>query len=104
VRRECAHHLGAVRVPQDDDTYPSPAPDGFEYWSRTIKGKSFRQYLRRKVGASRTEEELILDVNAVPSLPFFAATEGWDPAQCDVRDVETSPSGATLAYSVDGSG
>ena len=37
-------------VQEDDDTYPSPAPDGFEYWSRTVKGKSFRQYLRRPVG------------------------------------------------------
>eukprot|EP00964_Phaeocystis_antarctica_P124254 scaffold87931_cov43-Phaeocystis_antarctica.AAC.2 len=68
---------------QDDDTYPSPAPDGYEYWSRTIKGKSFRVYLRRPVGSGAgDQEQTILDVN----------------------EVETSPSGKLLAYAVDGSG
>ena len=91
-------------VQEDDDTYPSPAPDGFEYWSRTVKGKSFRQYLRRPIGAGDAAEETILDVNAVPSLAFFAENDAWDAAQCDVHDVATSPSGKILAYSVDGSG
>jgi oligopeptidase B len=54
-------------VQEDDDTYPTPAADGYEYWSRTIKGKSFRVYLRRPLGSS--EEQTILDVNEVPSLP-----------------------------------
>merc|ERR1740139_1515095 len=70
-------------VLEDDDTYPSPAPDGFEYWSRTIKGKSFRVYLRRPRGSGAGEQEqTILDVN----------------------EVATSPSGKLLAYAVDGSG
>ena len=53
-------------VQEDDDTYPSPAPDGYEYWSRTIKGKSFRVYLRRPRGSGAGEQEqTILDVNEV---------------------------------------
>ena len=38
------------------------------------------------------------------SLPYFQKEEGWDAAQCDVHEVETSPSGKLLAYAVDGSG
>lgn len=109
----CTKHLQDFRgalyeellshVKEDDDTYPSPAKDGFEYWSRTVKGKSFRQYLRRQRDTSN-EGELILDVNEVSTKPFFAETSGWDAAQCDVSSVEPSPSGKLLAYSVDGSG
>ena len=92
-------------VQEDDDTYPSPAPDGYEYWSRTIKGKSFRVYLRRPRGSDAGEDEqTILDVNEVASLPYFQKEEGWDAAQCDVHEVETNPSGKLLAYAVDGSG
>jgi oligopeptidase B len=125
-------------VQEDDDTYPSPAPDGYEYWSRTIKGKSFRVYLRRPRGSGAGEQEqTILDVNEVltpanpdanaspgsnpdsnpdpdanpdskprqvATLPYFQNEEGWDAAQCDVHEVETSPSGKLLAYAVDGSG
>ena len=91
-------------IQEDDDTFPSPAPDGFEYWSRTVKGAAFRQYLRRPVGASKDVEQCYLDVNAVPSLPYFAQVDGWDAAQCDVTAITPSPSGGTLAYCVDGSG
>ena len=47
---------------------------------------------------------MYLDVNAVPSLPFFASNESWDAKQCDVQSIKPSPSGKTLAYCVDGSG
>ena len=90
-------------VQEDDDTFPAPSPDGFEYWSRTVKGKSFRQYLRRPRGES-TVEETILDVNLVPTLPFFSGNPDWDPSQCDVGAVTPDPSGRMLAYCVDGSG
>ena len=110
----CTAHLGDFRgklydemlshVQEDDDTYPSPAADGYEYWSRTVKGQSFRQYLRRPIDHASAEPVVILDVNAVPTLPFFTGISGWDSAQCDVHDVKPSPSGALLAYSVDGSG
>ena len=109
----CTAHLETFRaelydemlghVQEDDDTYPSPASDGFEYWSRTVKGSSFRQFMRRRVGGEG-EAELILDVNQVATLPYFVQTPNWDAAQCDVHAVEPSPSGALLAYSVDGSG
>ena len=113
--QHCTAHLEGFRgdlynemlshVQEDDDTHPSPAPDGFEYWSRTIKGKSFRVYLRRPRGSGAGEQEqTILDVNEVASLPYFQKEEGWDAAQCDVHEVETSPSGKLLAYAVDGSG
>lgn len=88
---------------EDDETYPSPSSDGWEYWSRTMKGSSFRQYLRRRVGTEGAGE-VILDVNEVATLPYFAAEPNWAAAQCDVHAVEPSPSGALLAYSVDGSG
>ena len=95
-------------VEEDDDTFPAPAADGFEYWSRTVKGKSFRQFLRRARGtdasSAASSEQIMLDVNEVPSLPFFQQRAGWDAAQCDVHAVEVSPSGKLLAYSVDGSG
>ena len=89
-------------VQEDDDTHPTPAADGYEYWSRTVKGASFRQYLRRTRGSDA--EELLLDVNDVSALPFFIGADGWDAAQCDVRGLTTSPSGRLLAYAVDGSG
>ena len=69
-----------------------------------MKGKSFRQYLRRPVGAADGNGELILDVNEVCKMPYFLETPGWAAAQCDVHDVQPSPSGRFLAYSVDGSG
>ena len=75
-------------IKEDDDTFPAPSPDGYEYWSRTVKGASFRQYLRRVRGTD--QEELILDVNAVSKLPYFVSTDGWSAAQCDVHDVQTS--------------
>ena len=91
-------------IQEDDDTYPSPSADGYEYWSRTVKGKSFRQHLRRRVGAPAGSEQVYLDVNTVPSLPYYTAVANWDAAQCDVRAIEPSPSGNMLAYCVDGSG
>ena len=47
---------------------------------------------------------MYLDVNQVPSLPFFATNTAWDAKQCDVQSIKPSPSGKTLAYCVDGSG
>ena len=43
-------------------------------------------------------------IPSVPSLPFFVGTTNWDAAQCDVKQLQPSPSGNILAYSVDGSG
>ena len=61
-------HLAAFRqtlydemlshIQEDDDEHPVPAADGYEYWGRTVKGKSFRQYLRRKIGAAAEEVQV----------------------------------------------
>lgn len=56
----------------------------------------------RRAPAARAQ--VYLDVNAVPSLPFFVANDAWDGAQCDVQSISPSPSGGMLAYCVDGSG
>ena len=91
-------------IQEDDEEYPVPAADGYEYWARTVKGKSFRQYLRRKIGDAADVAFQYLDVNAVPSLAFFSGNSNWDPKQCDVQSIQPSPSGTLLAYCVDGSG
>eukprot|EP00966_Prymnesium_polylepis_P307857 7114401-Prymnesium_polylepis.1 len=98
-------HLAAFRsslyeellshIEEDYDSSAYPAPDGFEYWSRTRKGLSFSQHWRRRIAGGA--DELVLDENAVASsLP--------NPSQCDVGEVALSPSGDRLAFSVDGSG
>ena len=56
------------------------------------------------MASTPTEGELILDVNEVSKLPYFVQNPSWDAAQCDVQEIEPSPSGHLLAYSVDGSG
>ena len=102
--REALYAEMLSHIQEDDDEYPVPAADGYEYWGRTVKGKSFKQYLRRKIGAALDAVQVFLDVNAVPSLPFFASNTNWDAKQCDVQSIKPSPSGALLAYCVDGSG
>ena len=92
------------RIQEDDDEYPVPAADGYEYWARTVKGQSFKQYLRKRIGDAVAAAQVFLDVNAVPSLPFFTSNANWDAKQCDVQSIKPSPSGALLAYCVDGSG
>jgi len=102
--REALYSEMLSHIQEDDEDHPVPAGDGFEYWYRTVKGKSFRQYLRRKIGAALESAQVYLDVNAVPTLPFFTANPNWDPKQCDVQSISPSPSGKLLAYCVDGSG
>lgn len=101
--REALYSESLSHIQEDDDEHPIPADDGYEYWSRTIAGKSFKQYLRQKIGTSNAEQ-VYLDVNVVPSLPFFSSNPKWDAQQCDVRSIKPSFSGTTLAYCVDGSG
>mmetsp|Transcript_5135 Transcript_5135/g.13518 ORF Transcript_5135/g.13518 Transcript_5135/m.13518 type:complete len:781 (-) Transcript_5135:912-3254(-) len=102
--REILYAEMLSHVQEDDDEYPVPAADGYEYWARTVKGKSFKQYLRRKIGTVMETAQVFLDVNIVPSLPFFTSNANWDAKQCDVQSIKPSPSGAMLAYCVDGSG
>jgi oligopeptidase B len=102
--REVLYAEMLSHIQEDDDEYPVPVADGYEYWGRTVKGQSFKQYLRRKIGAAVDAVQVYLDVNAVPSLPFFTSNDAWDAKQCDVQSIKPSPSGGMLAYCVDGSG
>ena len=102
--RETLYAEMLSHIQEDDDEYPVPSGDGYEYWGRTVKGKSFKQYLRKKIGAAIETAQVYLDVNLVPSLPYFATNPNWDAKQCDVQSIKPSPSGALLAYCVDGSG
>lgn len=81
------------------DEHPSPAADGYEYWSRTVKGLPFRQHVRRPCSSGAGDLELVLDVNAVA-----ASLPAEQQAHCAVSEVVPSPSGRLLAYTVDGSG
>ena len=79
--RESLYQEMLSHVKEDDDTVPYK--DGaYMYWSRTVKGLSYRQYLRKRVGSE--EETIYLDVNEVSkTLP--------NPKQCVVNQVEASP-------------
>jgi len=81
-------------VAEDDET--PPYKDGaYMYWTRTVKGLSYKQYLRRPVRGG--PDEIYLDVNEVAkTLP--------NPKQCDCGAVEVSPDGSKVAFAVDGSG
>ena len=92
--RESLYEEMLSHVKEDDDTVPYKDGD-YLYWSRTVKGLSYRQYLRSRVGSD--EETIYLDVNEVSkTLP--------NPKQCVVNQVEASPDGSKVAYAVDGTG
>ena len=92
--RESLYQEMLSHVKEDDDTVPYKDGD-YMYWSRTVKGLSYRQYLRKRVGSD--EDVIYLDVNEVSkTLP--------NPKQCVVNQVEASPDGSKVAYAVDGTG
>ena len=103
--RDALYHEMLGHLQEQLDQYPSPAADGYEYWSRTVAGRPFRLYLRRRRGhpmgaeAAAHEEEVLLDVNAVA-----ATLPPAQRAQCGVSEVVPSPSGGLLAFTVDGTG
>lgn len=49
------------RIKEDDESYPY-LENGYYYYVRTIKGKQYSQYLRKKASAD-AKEEVIFDVN-----------------------------------------
>ncbi len=49
------------RIKEDDESYPH-LDNGYYYYIRTIKGKQYLEYLRKK-GSLEAKEELIFDVN-----------------------------------------
>lgn len=66
--------------------------DGYWYYTKTIKGKQYPVYVRRKT--MKSAEQVILDVNMLAKgKPFLS-----------VSDVEVSPNGHLLAYTVDETG
>lgn len=91
--REKLYEEMLSRIMEDDETVPYEMGD-FEYFSRTIKGEPFRQFVRRRPGG---EEEVYLDVNVVSKTLE-------KPAMCDVGEVEVSKSGALVAFTLDQSG
>jgi oligopeptidase B len=76
---------------ETDDDLPYPYDD-YEYYSRTVKGLSYKIHCRRKKGT--TNEEIILDENKL--------AEGHDYS--DVSGYEPSPNHSILAYGIDNSG
>ena len=97
--REALYQEMLSHLQEEFDQFPSPAADGYEYWSRTVAGRPFRLHLRRLRGRPMAEEEVVLDINAVA-----ATLPKEQQAQCGVAQVLPSPSGRLLAYSVDGTG
>ena len=97
--REALYQEMLGHLQEEFDQFPSPAADGYEYWSRTVAGRPFRLHLRRLRGRPMAEEEVVLDINAVA-----ATLPKEQQAQCGVAQVLPSPSGRLLAYSVDGTG
>ncbi len=80
------------RIKQDDSTPPTRRGD-YWYYTRTVEGRPYSVYCRRK-GSPTGPEEVLLDGNALgEGKPYF---------RVGVFDV--SPDHTMLAYSVDGTG
>ncbi|KAJ1452666.1 prolyl oligopeptidase [Pelagophyceae sp. CCMP2097] len=93
--RETLYAEMLSHVKEDDATFPY-LEGGWLYFSRTMKGSAFKQYVRRLPGAG-AEEAVYLDVNVV-------ATTLEHPEQCDVNEIEVSPGGGLFAFTVDDTG
>ncbi|GBG29308.1 Prolyl endopeptidase [Hondaea fermentalgiana] len=82
-------------VKETEDSVPYPYGD-YWYYSRTIKGKSYRIYCRAKseeeVGSAN--EEILLDMNK----------EAKGKKHCDLGGLSPSPDHQILAYSLDETG
>ena len=62
---------------ETDDTPPFPHGK-FDYYSRTVKGQSYKIHCRKPLGVPDATEEVVLDINEV--------AQGHD--QCDVTGVK----------------
>ena len=80
------------RIKETDLTVPYQKDDYF-YYSRTVEGKQYKIYCRKK-GSLDAEEEILLDLNAL--------AEGLD--YLDLGAYKVSPDHRTLAYSLDDDG
>ena len=79
-------------IKEDDDTAPYRRGNYF-YFTRTVKGKQYPMYLRRK-GTPTAPEELLLDLNELAKGFSFMALGVFSP----------SDDGRLLAYSTDSTG
>jgi oligopeptidase B len=77
------------RLKETDSTVPEKRGDYF-YYSRTIEGKQYPIYCRRK-GSLEQSEEILLDQNELAEGKSF----------CSVGALTVSPDGTKLAYSLD---
>jgi oligopeptidase B len=76
---------------ETDEDMPYPYGD-YLYYSKTIKGKSYKIHCRKPLSADAlTGEQIMLDENILAE----------NQAHCDVHATETSPDHTLLAYSVD---
>jgi len=80
------------RIQQTDVNVPA-RERGYFYYSRTVEGKQYPIYARRK-GSLDAPEEVTLDVNALAEGKKFMS----------VGDMSVSPDGNRLAYTVDETG
>jgi oligopeptidase B len=80
------------RIQQTDTNVPY-LDHGYFYYSRTEEGKQYPIYARKK-GTLEAAEEILLDVNRLAEGKKFMA----------IGDMEVSPDGNLLAYSVDETG
>ena len=84
------------RIKQTDQSVPYPE-NGYEYYTRTIEGKQYPIYCRRRlfegngVPSGEATEQTILDVNLLAQGHPF----------CSVASVKVSPNARLLAYAVD---
>ena len=81
-----------ARIQEDDEDVPY-RKNGWWYSTRTIKGRQYPLYVRRR-GSLDAPEEVILDMNALAEgKPFL-----------QLGDIGVSPDGRRLAYSLDETG
>jgi oligopeptidase B len=90
--RETLYKDMLSRIKETDENVPYRKGDYF-YYSRTVEGKQYPIYARKK-GSLTAPEEIMLEVNELAvGKPFFA-----------VGSMSTSPDGKWLAYSTDTTG
>ncbi len=78
------------RINQTDSSVPYDLR-GFTYYDRTVDGKQYPIYCRKKSGSTEGEETVLLDVNQI--------AEGED--YCNVSGLQVSPNNRLLAFAVD---
>lgn len=81
---------------QEDDVSVPAKKGEYKYYTKTVAGKSYKYYCRKKIleDGELGEEELFLDVNQLAK----------GHKHCDIGSTDVCPEGDVLAYSIDVSG